>query len=164
MTWVKSLNKVVKVQDSPGKLEWTYQRPLGILSSLKDQFEVRDHEFVILASSSVCCSDKCKQSRCMVGTIYSWGLAKRKIKKRGIGEFKTFTNKRIMCNVSWTENRGCALTGVAQWVGWRPVDQKVAVSVPGHHTCLGCRPGPGGNQSMFLSLSCSLPSPLSKSK
>ena len=44
VTWVKSLNKVVKVQDSPGKLEWTYQ---GILSSLKDQFEVRDHEFVI---------------------------------------------------------------------------------------------------------------------
>ena len=34
------------------------------------------------------------------------------------------------------------LTGVAQWVGHCPADKKVASSIPGQGTCLGCRPGP----------------------
>ena len=62
------------------------------------------------------------------------------------------------------------LTGVAQLVGHRPTKQKVAGSIPG--TYLGCRFGyiqEATNQSfsltlMFLSLSFSLPSPLSKNK
>ena len=33
-----------------------------------------------------------------------------------------------------------ALTGVAQWVGHRPMDQKVTCSIPGWGTCLGCGP------------------------
>ena len=35
-----------------------------------------------------------------------------------------------------------ALAGVAQCIERRPVSQKVAGSIPGQGTCLGCRPGP----------------------
>ena len=35
-----------------------------------------------------------------------------------------------------------ALAGVAQWTEHQPVNQKVASSIPGQGTCLGCGPGP----------------------
>ena len=50
-----------------------------------------------------------------------------------------------------------ALAGVAQWIEPWPAHQKVEGSVPSQGACLGCGP-------MFLSLSFSLPSPLSKNK
>ena len=64
------------------------------------------------------------------------------------------------------------LAGVAQWIGCRPANRRVTGSIPSQGTCQGCGPGqvPGvgggptrGNHTlMFLSLSFSLPSPLSK--
>ena len=62
------------------------------------------------------------------------------------------------------------LAGVAQRVEHQTANQKVAGSILSQGTYLGCGPAPHlgacvrGNQSMFLSLSFSLPSPLSKSK
>ena len=68
------------------------------------------------------------------------------------------------------------LAGMAQWVEHQPANQKVTSLILGQGSCLGCRPGPSwghvrGSQSMFLShtsmflsLSFSLPSPLSKKK
>ena len=35
-----------------------------------------------------------------------------------------------------------ALTRVALWVGHCPTNRKVAGSIPGQGTCLGCGPGP----------------------
>ena len=35
-----------------------------------------------------------------------------------------------------------ALAGVAQWIGCRPANKKVAGSIPSQGTCLGCGPGP----------------------
>ena len=35
-----------------------------------------------------------------------------------------------------------ALAGVAQWIECRPVNQRVAGSIPSQGTCLGCGPGP----------------------
>ena len=65
--------------------------------------------------------------------------------------------------------RALALIGVAQWFGKHPVEQKVAGSIPGQSTRLGCGSGPPevracmkGNRLMFVSLSPS--SPLSKNK
>ena len=40
------------------------------------------------------------------------------------------------------QNTGCALASVAQWIQHRPVNQRVAGSIPSQGTCLGCRPGP----------------------
>ena len=65
-----------------------------------------------------------------------------------------------------------ALAGVAQWIEGQPANQRVAGSIPSQGTCLGCRPGwtpswgwaRGDHTLMFLSLSLSFPSPLSKSK
>ena len=67
-----------------------------------------------------------------------------------------------------------ALTGVAQLVEHRPSKRKVASSIPGQGTCLGCGPGPQWGacerQPVFLShinvasLSFPLHSPLSKNK
>ena len=41
-----------------------------------------------------------------------------------------------------------ALAHVAQWIEHQPANQKVAGSIPGQGTCLGCEPGPqlGGTQ------------------
>ena len=63
-----------------------------------------------------------------------------------------------------------ALAGVAQWIEYQPVNQRVAGSIPSHtHAWVaGQIPGGGhlnGNHTLvFLSLSVSLPSPLSKNK
>ena len=63
-----------------------------------------------------------------------------------------------------------ALAGVAQWIECRPANQRVTGLIPSQGTCLGCSPVPqlGAHESnytlMFLSLSFSLPSPLSISK
>ena len=63
-----------------------------------------------------------------------------------------------------------SLTAVAQWVGCRPANQKVAGSIPGQGTCLvyspdvqlgGCNRQP---IDVSLSLSFSLYSPPSKNK
>ena len=35
-----------------------------------------------------------------------------------------------------------ALAGVAQWIERRPVNQRVASTIPSQGTCLGCGPGP----------------------
>ena len=35
-----------------------------------------------------------------------------------------------------------ALAGVAQWIEFQPVNQRVAGSIPSQGTRLGCRPGP----------------------
>ena len=35
---------------------------------------------------------------------------------------------------------GWALAGVARWIECQPTNQKVASSIPGQGTCLGCRP------------------------
>ena len=62
------------------------------------------------------------------------------------------------------------LAGVAQWIERRPANQRVSGSIPSQGTCLGCQPGPQwvackrNHTLMFLSLSLSLPSPLSKNK
>ena len=62
------------------------------------------------------------------------------------------------------------MAGVAQWIECRPVNQRVSCSIPSQGTCLGCRLGPqmgcmrGNHILMFLSLSFSFPSPLSKNK
>ena len=34
-----------------------------------------------------------------------------------------------------------ALPGVVQWIGCRPMDQKVIGLIPSQGTCLGCGPG-----------------------
>ena len=63
-----------------------------------------------------------------------------------------------------------ALTGVAQSVGRHPAKQKINNWIPSQGTCLGCGFGPPvrertrGNWLMFLYLSFSLSSPLSKNK
>ena len=66
-----------------------------------------------------------------------------------------------------------ALAGVAQLVGYHPTNQKVTGSIPGQGKCLGCGFGPQSGRvreatdrcfsltSMFVSLSFSLPSPVS---
>ena len=51
------------------------------------------------------------------------------------------------------------LAGVAQWIEYQPVKQRVANLIPSQGTCLGCGPGPnkgyvrGNHTLMFLSLS-----------
>ena len=58
------------------------------------------------------------------------------------------------------------LAGVAQWIEYRPANQRVAGSIPSQGTCLGCRPGPqyGAHQRQpattcrWFSPSFSLPS------
>ena len=63
-----------------------------------------------------------------------------------------------------------ALAGVAQWIECEPANQRVIGSIPSQGTCLGCGPGQvpsrecrrGNHTLIFLSLSFSLPSPLSK--
>ena len=61
-----------------------------------------------------------------------------------------------------------SLAGVAQWIE-RGLNQRAASSIPSLGTCLGCRPGPSvgltrGNHTLFLSLSFSSSSSLSKDK
>ena len=68
----------------------------------------------------------------------------------------------------WIKNGNKA--GIAQWIECGPVNQRVACSIPSQGTCLGCGPSPqlgcsrGNHTLMFLSLSLSFPSPLSKNK
>ena len=61
------------------------------------------------------------------------------------------------------------LAGVAQWIEYWPVNQKITGLVPGQGTCLGCRPGPHWGvcerqPHIDVSLPLSLPSHLSKNK
>ena len=59
---------------------------------------------------------------------------------------------------------------MAQWIELRPANQRVTGLIPSQGTCLGCCPGPsrgharGNNTLVFLSLSFSLVSLLSKNK
>ena len=41
-----------------------------------------------------------------------------------------------------SKTKQTALACVAQWMECQPVNQKVAGSIPGQGTCLGCGPGP----------------------
>ena len=45
-------------------------------------------------------------------------------------------------NKGWLLPRERELTGVAQWVGHHPTNQKVTSLIPTEDTCLGCGPGP----------------------
>ena len=63
------------------------------------------------------------------------------------------------------------LAGVAQWIECRPENQRATGSILSQGICLGCRPDPqlegyarGDCTLIFLSLSFSLPSRLSKDK
>ena len=40
------------------------------------------------------------------------------------------------------DERELSLVGVAEWIKYRPVNQRVAGLIPSQGTCLGCRPGP----------------------
>ena len=51
---------------------------------------------------------------------------------------KNFSNVSRLCE----KKRSGVLTGVAQWVELCPANRKVASSIPGQGTYLGCRPGP----------------------
>ena len=60
---------------------------------------------------------------------------------------------------------------VAQWIECWPANQRITGSIPSEGTCLGCAGQDlsrghmrSNHTSMFLSLSLSLPSPLSKNK
>ena len=62
-----------------------------------------------------------------------------------------------------------ALAGVTQWIECQPANQRVTGLIPSQGTHVGFRPGPqlGACEKeldVFLSLSFSLPSPLSKNK
>ena len=59
-----------------------------------------------------------------------------------------------------------ALAEVAQWIECGPVNQRVSSLIPSQATCLGPQCGVlrGNHTLMFLSLSYSFPSPLSKNK
>ena len=63
-----------------------------------------------------------------------------------------------------------ALAGVAQWIEYRPENERVTGSIPSQGTCQGCRPGPqqGAHRrqphiNVFFPLSPSIP-PLSRNK
>ena len=43
---------------------------------------------------------------------------------------------------SWVSIMDGALAGVAQWIEYRPVNQRVTGSIPSQGTCLGCGLGP----------------------
>ena len=65
------------------------------------------------------------------------------------------------------KNTERALAGVAYWIERQPVNQRVIGLIPSPGTGLGCRPGPQLGtcerqliDSIFLSLSFSLPSPV----
>ena len=68
------------------------------------------------------------------------------------------------------KNYKLALADVAQWIEGKSANQRVTGSTPSQGTCLGGRPCPqsghvrGKHRLMFLSLSFSFPSPLSKNK
>ena len=58
-----------------------------------------------------------------------------------------------------------ALASVAQWIERGPANQRVAGSIPGQGTCLGCGPGPQEGECerqphIDVSLPLSFPSPL----
>ena len=60
-------------------------------------------------------------------------------------ELPTSHRNAIKCQM-WKGKLGSqnwlpALTGVAQWVGHRPTNQKVTSSIPGQGACLGSWPG-----------------------
>ena len=73
--------------------------------------------------------------------------------------------------ISFFKKKNCfPLAGVAQWIECQPENQRAACLVPSHGTCrvsgqVPSRGRPRGNRTlMFLSLSFSLPFPLSKNK
>ena len=65
-----------------------------------------------------------------------------------------------------------ALAGVAQRIEHQPANQRVTSWIPSQGACLGCEPGQvpsgghvrGNHTLMFLSLSFSFPSPISKNE
>ena len=67
-------------------------------------------------------------------------------------------------NISYQYVGKGVLAGVAQWIEYRLVNQRVTGSIASQGMCLGCGPVPswgrvtGNDTLMFLSLSFSLPS------
>ena len=45
-------------------------------------------------------------------------------------------------SIYFLKNPAKALAGVAQWIEFRPTNQRAAGLVPSQGTCLGCRSGP----------------------
>ena len=106
--------------------------------------------------------------------INTWSRAEitKKIQKYFTQNGKEYRVLKSRFRVVPMENN-TALAGVGQWFKHQPVNQKVTSSIPSQGTCPGCEvPSWGcakGNQQtplapIFLSLSFSLPSPLSKNK
>ena len=111
---------------------------------------------------------------------FAWaGLLGQELKTKGKlwklrGSSRGLNGNRKKYNKKGFLKKERALVGVAQWIEHQPANQKVAGLSPSQGTCLGCRPGPwwGCVQEaanlfisctlMFLSLSFSFPSPLSK--
>ena len=58
--------------------------------------------------------------------------------------YKISTNLQISQTVSsnYYKTTSTALAGVAQWIEYRPANQRVTDSIPSQGTCLGCGPGP----------------------
>ena len=45
------------------------------------------------------------------------------------------------CRFGYLKKIERAVAGVAQWIEFQPVNQKVASSIPSQGSCLGCGPG-----------------------
>ena len=95
-------------------------------------------------------------------------MGKRKIAKNKITIYLVLNKNQF-----FSKSPHPALAGVAQRIERWPANQRVTGSIPSQGTCLGCRPGPQGGvvrgnhtviETMFLSLSFSFPSPLSRNK
>ena len=97
-------------------------------------------------------------------------LGDKEIDNLSDAEFKTLVIEMLteLIELDCKMKGEMALAGVAQWTEHRPVNQRVAGSIRAHAWVVGQVPNRGlakGNHTlMFLSLSFSLPSPLSKNK
>ena len=96
-------------------------------------------------------------------SLNTYGISKKTIDKG---------NRNRVESINWWKGSYLALTSMVQWIGRHSSKQKVASSIPGQGTCLGCWFSPWAGHvpeamdqcfsltSMFLSL----PSPFSKNK
>ena len=78
--------------------------------------------------------------------VQSWTVATKHDLFAGGGSCLQFVNNVTSVKHDKAKHdkmRYITLTNVAQWVGHHPANQKVASSIPGQGTCLGCVPGPG---------------------
>ena len=103
-----------------------------------------------------------------------YGMPKSRTKREIYNYLKKKKEKKKISNQQSNFKLEKDLTDVAQRIELWPANQRVSSSIPSQDTCLGCGPGPqctntrgfsrGNHTLMFLSLSFSLPFPLSKNK